>query len=387
MKNILFISLVSVQIFIILYLNINFITSWDISNLYLPYLLVVLIVSLIYQIFKMIKYRSIHIFLILTLLIYVLLYIYSYIYYDQLFDSIFYILSQSILFVLPCIILAININEELEASLIRFFSLTFYWVSITLFVFIEIPFLFNQQSIVDSTLLLNHQSISYLSAFYFGIGLYFLKEKKGFILSVIMIFNITNLHITFLAGGRGGAILVLIYIVYFLFEILKNQSIVYKFFVSIAIMICTISIIIFIKKDEIFERSFSYIDENGFNLEQTSGRDKLYFQSLELIKENLWFGQGMFNYYSKLNGTPHNLILEILLIGGIFLLLITLLCVFFVIIKYMNIYDSKTFDRFLAYLIIYPIVMLMFSGNFLFVGLLWFGVIYVLRRIVGYRSE
>lgn len=386
MKKTLLTSLISVQFYVVLYLLLLSIFNIEIGSLYIPLMIGLLILSIFYEIKAILSKHRISKYILVTFIIYIFLAIYIYINGSNMFDN-FIILLQSILWVIPVVILCVNIEDFSLKSLEKYFIVFYFMVGITLLISIEIPYYFSNNNIIDSSLVINHQTISYLSSFCYGIGLYFIGKKNNILNLLIILIELINIHVTFLSGGRGGAILLLCYTLFYILEVLRNKNLIVKFFLTLGIAIFGFMLASYFKGSQLLTRSFSYIDDNGLNLENTSGRDELYSHTISLISEKLWFGHGMFTYYNIIKGTPHNLILEILLIGGIFLLMLIALISFSIAIKFYKIYNRKSLDRLVIYLFIYPITMLMFSGNFLLTGILWFCILYILRRIMGYKGE
>src|SRR5699024_4130200 len=93
---------------------------------------------------------------------------------------------------------------------------------------------------------------------------------------------------------------------------------------------------------------------------------------------------GLFNYYDFFNGFPHNIILEILLIGGILGFLIFLVAIiYFIYITIIKIKENSV-DSIILFVLLLPAVKLLFSGNFLNLPELWFAIFYILS--VNYSS-
>ena len=126
--------------------------------------------------------------------------------------------------------------------------------------------------------------------------------------------------IIFIASGRGGAILLIIYIIVVSMGIVRNKRIpnVNKIlFVSI-ILILVVSIMSIAISFDKEGRTFSYLTSSGISLDQTSGREDVYGNDIQYIKQKPLLGYGLFNYYHLINNIPHNIVFELMLIGGVF---------------------------------------------------------------------
>ena len=195
----------------------------------------------------------------------------------------------------------------------------------------------------------SYQTLSYFSAFAFGINLYnilspdnqlkfkFQKTKLYNAISILMLLiQITGV---FISGGRGGAILLFVN-TFVLFYVLSRHNI-KKVLIFILLFIPALYITVSVASPDLMgmieqrtERTFSYIDSEGeVDFSETSGRDIVYSAAWDMYTQRPFFGYGIYKQYDmlleKLN-TPyvHNFILEIALQGGVVLLMILLyLCI------------------------------------------------------------
>ena len=125
------------------------------------------------------------------------------------------------------------------------------------------------------------------------------------------------------------------------------------------------------------ERVFSYLTPNGIDMSQTSGRDHVYRDAIELIKQSPIIGYGIFGFFKVYGSYPHNFFLEILLQGGILLLFAILIIIISLIKKiiYMIKYNEEL--RIILIIFLYPIVMLMFSGTYTSDSIFWFSISFI----------
>ncbi|MCK2016878.1 O-antigen ligase family protein [Peribacillus frigoritolerans] len=240
-----------------------------------------------------------------------------------------------------------------------------------------------------------NQTLSYVSAFVFGLNLFlnfskynivrfrFAKNRLYNIFCVILLpFQLLSVIIS---GGRGGMVLLIIYLILFLIKTIKSYHSV-KLSLFIFSVILTAMFFSFSLNNEIFnsglERSFAYVGSGGLNWDGTSNRDSVYQDAINLIKERPLIGYGLFGYLSYYPN-PHNLILEVLLSGGLLYLILFILIVFYISKKYLSITKKNKDMQFIGIIASFPIVMLMFSGTYMVSSELWF----VLGFILSYKEK
>lgn len=234
-----------------------------------------------------------------------------------------------------------------------------------------------------------YQALSYYAAFSFGMTLYYLNysnqifAKKWVPKIKLLMYISIPLQITSLVfgGGRGAAVL---FVVYCFIYALNNNKVDIKKYLGWIIFIALLAFIYmnFISQDSFlisrFERLFSYLDGNSVNM-ASSGRETFYNTTIDYILENPVIGHGLLSYWclANLKFYPHQLFLEILLEGGIVYLGIWLFIWFLLYKKYKVLKKKDSIflnDKFLITVILYPIVMLQFSGTYSYNMLYWFGI-------------
>src|SRR5699024_2204936 len=111
----------------------------------------------------------------------------------------------------PAALSGIMLSKLDKNILYRFFNI--YFIFCSLF-FIILVIYYGYSSFTTSlTLLTNHQLISYLSAISFGLGIYFYNSNKSLsVRCIYIIFILNNLMVCFASGGRGGVVLLIVYI-------------------------------------------------------------------------------------------------------------------------------------------------------------------------------
>lgn len=233
-----------------------------------------------------------------------------------------------------------------------------------------------------------YQTASYTSALSFGILLYFYWfgsnhirfnfTKLGIYKWILLILALMNSLCVFISGGRGGFVLLTLYIMIFIINIIKIKR--FSTLLNMIFIIVISCVLIYSMSENIifragFERVISFIDfEHGINWEGTSERDRVYSDALFIINEKPILGHGIFSYW-LVTDYPHNIFLEVLLGGGIvYFVLVTcaLIFTFFKLIRMIK-YDPN--NRIWLIIFLYPITMLMFSGTYLSSQEFWFIII------------
>lgn len=235
-----------------------------------------------------------------------------------------------------------------------------------------------------------YQSTSYISAYAFGINLYYLlwgenivrydvfkKKKYKYLQTFMLVVQIVSLVV---GGGRGAFILLVNYIFLYILTLLFQNKFkkILKHLKNIGLFSIILWVVFefFIQDSSIIingiNRITAFISPEGINWEGTSGRDAVYTEVLETVKKNPVFGVGFFNYI-----LPHNLFLEILVATGVIGLTFFMLFAGIIIKKIMHLIRNN-FQYFLLVVIsMYPVTMLMFSGTLFRSSELWFVVSYV----------
>lgn len=236
-----------------------------------------------------------------------------------------------------------------------------------------------------------YQFASYIAAFSFGINLYYLiygcKELRykftsykiyKFISIMLLFFQFMAVLIT---GGRGGFVLIIAYIVLITLTIIKERKIknIFKYFFIVIIVISIIlSVIPTLQRIDSFKSSinrvFSYISADGFDFSKTN-RESVFVEAGMLAKEKLILGYGIFNWGG--NNYPHNIILEVLLHGGIIYLVLFGIFMIYILIKLLKIIKIHPEVRLILIIFMFPLVMLMFSGTYTTNSIFWFCISFI----------
>lgn len=244
------------------------------------------------------------------------------------------------------------------------------------------------------TIINGYNKISYQSALAFGYLYYGLLSKredryyifKTKIYRIACIAMCTLLALTSLAsGGRGGVVLLFVQIAIISLIYVSRRNIFRVFFLFVPLLVAFVMIIASLLNDSAFasvleigmDRAFSYISENGIDMSQTSGRDEAYELALANIQLNPWTGYGIFHTIGKF-GYPHNIFLEMLEQGGVLYLFVWLIIILKSLKRgwYMLKCDNNL--NFLIPLMLYPCIMLLFSGSYLMNATFWFSICFCL---------
>jgi len=239
-----------------------------------------------------------------------------------------------------------------------------------------------------------YQDNAYIAAFAFGLNLFFVvnreeflsiktTHKRGYQILTMILLPFQAIAVL-LSGGRGGAVLLIVYLAYVLWDKRRNftiKKILTGFLVIIAVSLVIRLAYLMLRDNELFVRSFnrafSFITSTGIDWGETSGRDVGYAMKLELIRASPLFGYGIFGMW-RYSGLPHNFFLEVLIQGGVIYLsfvLIFLLHVFRKIYKMIKI--DVTF-KLVSILGFYPAIFLMFSSSYMSNSIFWFCISFII---------
>lgn len=371
-------------------------TGTENSSSYIYSIIISFFLSIIFSLILLFKQKKTYktYFLLLVPCVFFLLCLFVFLFNDFDFSKFFF---QYFLLVFPCFVFGIVLSRDL---CLKNLSLHFLIISIinTLSILILIP-----KIILIPTVELitfygggQYQAFSYASSISFLVTLvYFLFYEKNY--SRFKYFYFFLLFIQFLgillSGGRGGVFVVLLgsFIIiksFFPFKKLLIIGLKLSLFLIVSVFI---SLLLF--KDymdrffESYNRLFSFLSKNGIDMEQTSNRDIVYSESINLILKKPFLGYGMFNYRNFTDGAyPHNLMLEILLQGGVLYLFFCLFGLYFLFGKCKKLLKDGNSHKFLYATMTYSFVMLMFSGTYLLEPFLWFNISYIVGINIKHKT-
>lgn len=232
-----------------------------------------------------------------------------------------------------------------------------------------------------------YQTASYIASLTFGLTLLLLyfkednaritnsKSKKLIFLGRVFSLLVSGLSVL-VTGGRGGFVLLLCYLIYFLL-IPANKKYIRKIKISAITIILMMVISLKNTSNSIlitgWNRVTAFIDfEKGINWNGTSGRDVVYVDAINIIKKSAIIGYGGGGSYYEMNAYPHNFFLEVLIEGGVLylvLFIILLITIFMKALKY-GFIDNKY--KIATILFVYTFVILMFSTSYMRLESFWF---------------
>ena len=236
--------------------------------------------------------------------------------------------------------------------------------------------------ILDEATGMNYQSIAYYTAQLFGLTIFcILVERKRHILINLILYAllIVQFITCFFSGGRGGLVLLILYLLLFLYKKIQLQK---NNIISITSIILSIVLFIFIiQQFNIFNTAGFYRLLETFH-QGDSNRAILQAAALQSFYDSPIWGHGIGSIFFEIGTYSHNFITDIMvelgIIGLILILVMLAICMKF-LIKNANNYNSL----FITIIFIYALTLNTFSGYWLANHLLWFvfGYIISIRKI------
>lgn len=257
------------------------------------------------------------------------------------------------------------------ASLVNNYNdLLRHWYTVSLFnIFIWLFFIggVNERSVNYMTLG-RHMTLSFIV-----FTIYFYKNIKVINL-ILMLYSL--LIITFFAN-RSSLLVCIVILIFFEMKSLKNKGMLYSYVKSSLYLFACI--FIYLKMENLVIILRDTLQSYGINSyiltkaifafrhgieESTSGRDSLYDQSLDIIKENNFMPKGI-GYYQYTTGIvyPHNIFIDISITYGIFGLIAFICILIWAFCKSIRI-NNQSFKLVIITLFIYTFIRLNFSGMF-----------------------
>lgn len=305
--------------------------------------------------------------------------------------------QQYIIWVIPAI--AIGIYLEKERNIEKMIKPMFFFCLLMLIGLVRTwIFGLTKALLENETSGESYQAASYTSALCYSVFLYiclyksyipFRISKYWLLLIPLMLLCII---IIFLTGGRGGMVMALsaTSILIYYYERKNKISIKTKIIITLSLVFGIICLLYIINTNPILsetsQRVFSYITEDGIDMSKTSHRDEAYLKAWKNISLSPMFGHGIFKYFDVNGNYPHNIILEILLQGGLIFLSLFLgtgLLYFRKLYRMLKISNKNVF--FLIFFFT-PLVSLLFSGTYIGSGLFWFCLAYVANYKLNKRK-
>lgn len=290
------------------------------------------------------------------------------------------------------ILLAINLNSfDFDNCVVKSLVILMLVITIGSIVTVLLPFLRGRALYVSAGYSLtgsSFQAQSYYTALCVGISIFMLSvsTKTGTAKIAAYILVAVQLLCVILYAGRGGMVLALAYLLaFFMFNNQESVGVENKLLRILAYFLALVIIFLLLKSiiaaspmlQRRFGRVFSYLSNGGIDMSQTSNRDVVYSKAIDYIKKSPVFGYGILGYL-QLDGLkryPHNIVLEMMLEGGIIYLL---LWIFVIVSGFRRIRHEISEDRFkiLVVIAMFSAVKLTFSGSYSCEMLFWFAVVF-----------
>ncbi len=310
---------------------------------------------------------------------------------------------QMVCFSFPAVCIALNMDGRDDLAIVM------KWMDLLL-LFFSFAFIFMIRNIFIAKMedpTAYDQNASYMIAYCFLVDIFLLSHNKSYpkfsfldkkwyrTLKILMLPYF--LIMIFFGGGRGAFVTVLIGLAVVGLGKLRaiNPRFVIKgLFGFIALVLVMLFVLGNIDEEyaallnDNFGRIFSVIADGGLDTSASSGRDDIWLEAFRHIVDRPVFGYGIYSYLAVMNMHPHNIVLEILLQGG--LVLLSIYIVFFVRLssKYsIMCYDDEK-QIWLAPFIIFTITELLFSASYMFEPFFWFSFSYIYNyRFLDYQQE
>lgn len=252
-----------------------------------------------------------------------------------------------------------------------------YWYKLSLVFFIIIHLMFDsvitrEFSYMDFGFIANFLFLGFI----FG---YFLKKRKLYIILMLYL-----LFLSILFGHRGSIIVNIILLVYFVYKLnLLKPIYVYIITFASGIIVILFYYLQFSMLNILYflQENFSYL--NSYSLKKiiwslesesldTSGRDEIYLQGMELIREKLFLLPSGFGYFQHKTDFvfPHNIFIDMYVIFGV----ITILFFVYLIYSLRNIHENfGEIQRLVVFgVFLYEFTRLLTGGTFLTSAAFWF---------------
>lgn len=223
---------------------------------------------------------------------------------------------------------------------------------------------------------MNYQTAAYASALAFGINFFLLLSRDRtsgfrFAFARTRAFSIASIcagivqaFCCVFSGGRGGLVLFCIYCVAFILFYARRSG--FSLSKLIVLAVVTLGIFWFIGFVQ------ANADFGGFDrirrtmLGGYTGREEIYALAISLIAENPFVGYGFYGYIPFLGASyPHNIVLQWLLSFGIVGTTVALPAFVWCVVSIIRVSYRVPECGLVLIILLYSIVILMFSGSFL----------------------
>lgn len=289
-------------------------------------------------------------------------------------DLSFYINNSIVFSLIPILLVNRNINT-------LFLPLLKNNIKAMILIFIVIIFLAYKLGLSDDYRLsfekINPISLSLYSAVAMLLSVWVFKRSI-----LLLIIIITLLIIMILSGSRGPLVALAFVVTSFIFLRMTFFKKITSFIFG---LVAAFAVFYF------YELAVEYIPIlSRFNFNTTEGgmsvniREEQYSSALRIFSENPIFGGSLVEHYADFY--PHNIILEILITGGISLLLIYIFAFFCISVELQNAIKNKVPLCFFLILCLL-FISYMFTSSLAGIGLLYFTIVIISRINAGILND
>lgn len=236
---------------------------------------------------------------------------------------------------------------------------------------------------VDAESGLNYQVISYYMAYFFSLSAYYIFISKDRISSkllslVLYVILASEAIVCSVSGGRGGFVLLIINILFFVYMIYKRGNINKGLFTTILIVSCLLFVAIATYFDLWSYKGFYRVTHP---LAQNAGRKDDWQEVLTYFYQSPIIGNGLGSDFMTWGFYSHNIFVDFLAETGVlgFVLFTTLL--FWIVRTILKQCFIDEYYIFIMCIGFYGLVMVLFSGYWISMYQIWMlmGVAYGLR--------
>lgn len=240
---------------------------------------------------------------------------------------------------------------------------------------------------------LSYQNISYYSAFVLGLNLYAVScgQQSTIVRKGLIALCGIQLLMVLMAGGRGAALLSVVFILYFG---LRNMSL-WKLCQYVAVVFFVILVIYpIVSGNEVFQLGFQRII-NFFSSEDVIVHDNRWIRwdkAIQSFYSSTIYGHGLGGVFYEVGFYSHNIFTDLLCEGGLLLMGIFMYLMYnFSACSYYLVKLNRSYEI-MVVIFLCSFIMCLFSGYYLSETGLWLSMVYMLgeARLVNnvtYENE
>lgn len=275
----------------------------------------------------------------------------------------------SCIYILPSIFLSLIADDIDWRKVKKYTIVSMYIMSVGISIYIEQYFTIGKIVLRQGYGSGTYQNAGYCAAFALIFNLYLYKGKnwKRILLAIIQFIGVL------ICSASGPLVAVVCGIAIYIIKMMQPKKGKWTNFGIIAVVAIGIVIITSSELNELYRDATSFISlANGINWENT-GRLNVYNNAIRLIKNNPFFGYGIYNYYDTME-YPHNIFLEFMLQGGV----LYTLFMSFLVFKMFNRVIVRTNNNVDVSYNIVNLTMLLVTSTYMYSPIFWF---YFMRTV------